>query len=172
VNNDEIREKLLQLIREFDTAMLVTVSQAGELRSRPMAIAELDVQGNLWFVTSAETAKVCEIDQHPTVNLTLQGTSKFVSLTGTASLTQDPERVRSLWREAWRVWFPEGPTQSDLLLLQVKPTLGEYWDNRGGRGLRFLWEAAKAYTSGERLDERLGENSHGKTRLREQPTHP
>jgi general stress protein 26 len=172
VNNDEIREKLLQLVREFDTAMLVTVSQAGELRSRPMAIAEIDAQGRLWFVTSAETAKVCEIDRRPTVNLTMQGTGKFVSLTGIASASQDPAKIRSLWKEAWRVWFPEGPDQSDLLLLQIQPTIGEYWDNRAGRGLRYLWEATRAYASGERIDEQLGDNSHGKTRLREQPTHP
>jgi general stress protein 26 len=172
VNNDEIREKLLELVREFDTAMLVTTSSKNEIRSRPMAVAEVDAQGNVWFVTSTETAKVCEIDQRPQVNVSLQGRASYVSLTGLASVTQDRARIRDLWKEDWRVWFPDGPDQSDLSLVKVQPTIGEFWDNRGTRGLRFLWEAAKAYVSGTEMEENPSEKGHGKTRLREQPTHP
>ena len=163
MNSEEVRKRIYELVREFDTAMLVTAHPGWGLHARPMAIADIDDQGGLWFITSAETPKVEEVENQPLVNLTMQGQSVYVSLTGVARILKDPEKIRSLWKEPWRVWFPEGPDQQDLVLLRVQPTGGEFWDNRGSRGLRYLWETTKAYAKGERIE--TEENSHGKASL-------
>lgn len=164
MNSEEVRQKIFELIGEFDTAMLVTAHPGWGLRARPMAIADTDDQGGLWFVTSSETPKVEEVEHQPMVNLTMQSQLVYVTITGVARIHKDPEKIRSLWKESWRVWFPEGPDQQDLVLLRVQPTGGEFWDNRGPRGLRYLWEATKAYAKGERV-EGTGDNAHGKASL-------
>ena len=42
-------EKLHDLLHDFDAAMLVTRTEGGQLRSRPMALAAVDPNGTLWF---------------------------------------------------------------------------------------------------------------------------
>lgn len=160
------REKLVDNIKSFDTAMLVTRSSTGGLRARPMAIADVQPAGGLWFVTSAATEKIHEIADRSEVNVSLQSSSVYVSVTGTARTVRNPTKIRELWKEAWRVWFPDGPDESDLVLINVEPTSAEFWDNRGTKGVRYLWEAAKAYVKGERVDDSdLPPAHHGKVEL-------
>jgi hypothetical protein len=46
----------------------------------------------------------------------------------------------------------------------VKPIDAEYWDNRGTNKLEYMFEAAKAYFSGEKPD--IGDaDKHAKTNL-------
>ena len=44
MNSEETRQKIFELVKEFDTAMLVTAHPGWGLRARPMAIAETDEQ--------------------------------------------------------------------------------------------------------------------------------
>jgi general stress protein 26 len=54
----EAKLKFQDLIQDFNTAMLVTRSSTGELRSRPMANAEVQPDGTLWFLTQSDSAKL------------------------------------------------------------------------------------------------------------------
>ena len=160
------REKLLEAVKTFDTAMLVTKGTTGGLHARPMAIADVQDNGTLWFVTSSRTPKVDEIADDSDVNVSLQAPMVYASLTGKARTVRSEAKVRELWKEGWRVWFPDGPEQKDLVLITVDPVVGEFWDNRGTKGVQFLWEAAKAYVKGEKMDDRGVEGEqHGKVRL-------
>ena len=42
--------KLQELLAEFDLAMLATRTAEGQLRARPMALAEIEPDGTLWFL--------------------------------------------------------------------------------------------------------------------------
>ena len=55
-----------------------------------------------------------------------------------------------MWKEAWQVWFPKGKTDPSITLLKFTATEGEYWDNAGMQGLKYVYSAAKAYVSGEK----------------------
>ncbi|MEZ4240923.1 MAG: pyridoxamine 5'-phosphate oxidase family protein [Myxococcota bacterium] len=155
------RAKLDELLEQFDTAMLVTRTPADLLRARPMSIAEV-TDGALWFVTSRESGKVDEIEARSVVDVTLQASNVFVSLTAVARVVEDQARIAQLWKEPWRVWFPDGPKTPGLVLIRVEPTQAEFWDNRGAKGLTFLWEAVKAYAKGERIDDGdLRDDQHG-----------
>ena len=163
---DGERDRLVDVLRSFDTAMLVTRSNEGGLRSRPMALAEIEDDGTTWFVTGADTTKTDEIAPHSAVNVAFQSSATFASLTGDAELVKDDAKARDLWREPWRVWFPGGPEEAELLLVRIRPHVGEYWDQRGTKGLRYVWEAAKAYAKGERLgDGDDAPRGHGKVDL-------
>lgn len=159
--------KLADAMAGFENAMLVTRTRDGELRSRPMALVEeASSPEELWFVTSIDSPKIAEIHADSHVNITMQSEMRWVSISGDAQVVRDRERIKSMWREGWRVWFPEGPEETDLVLVKVKPTHGEYWDQRGGKGVRFLIEAAVAYVTGAKKDETEHDPAqHGKVDL-------
>lgn len=148
ISDAEKREHLKKLLGGFDTAMLVTRSADGGMRSRPLAIAEKRDDEALYFATAAESPKVAEIETDPHVNVTLQDGRRYVSLSGVARLVRDRGLVERLWSEGWKVWFPQGREDPSLRILVVEPTEAAYWDNSGAHGLKYLFEAAKAYVTG------------------------
>lgn len=161
------RSRAVELMKRFDNAMLVTVIPSENvIRSRPMAVGAVDDDGTMWFVTNDRSPKIGEIAEASSVNVAFQSSEAYVSVSGLGTPVEDRAKVRQLWREPWRVWFPEGPDQQDLCLIRVDPWVAEFWDQRGTRGLRYAWKALKAYASGERIDDASEEGrSHGKVEL-------
>ncbi len=60
--NDNQLEKLYGLLKEFSTAMLITMGGPGSCHARPMAIAKVDENTGLWFFTARDSEKVSEIE--------------------------------------------------------------------------------------------------------------
>lgn len=145
-------EKLIDLVQDFDTAMLITKTDDGGLDARPMAIAEATDDGQLWFVTNRNSGKIAELMLDRDVAVTMQGSNKFVTLSGQCRVTDDRAKLEQLWKEAWKVWFPEGKNDPNITLLRVDPERGEYWDNSGFTGINYLLRAGKAYVQGERAE--------------------
>jgi general stress protein 26 len=154
------REHFYKIVKDFDSGMLVTRAADGHLRSRPMSLAEVEDGGDLYFVTSIGSPKVHEVDGDQHVNIALQGKTRYASVSGRARVVRDRARIDRLWSEAWKVWFPEGKDDPSLCLLQVRPEEGEYWDNSGTKGLRYLFEAAKAYVEGTTPETHEDQNAH------------
>jgi general stress protein 26 len=155
----------LSLLKRFHTAMLVTQTGEHGFHARPMAIARVEDDGQLWFITNADTAKVHEIALDSRIHLTAQdGDSAFLSLTGRASLSGDRGKIAELWREPFRVWFPKGMDDPEIELIAVRPEHGEYWDNTGTHRGTYLWKAARAYLTGTTPDATEGD-LHGQVRL-------
>ena len=122
--------KLATMIRGIKVAMLTTVGADGTLRSRPMAAQDAEFDGTLWFFTQAGSAKMSEIRQYPQVNASYASPEdhRYVSLSGRASVVQDPDKMRELWSPAHRAWFPQGLDDPELVLLRVDVDKAEYWD--------------------------------------------
>jgi general stress protein 26 len=141
----EKRAHLREVIADFDTAMLVTRSPDGELRGRPMALAQPgEGDATLYFPTSLDSPKVDEVRADPRVSVTMQDKRRFVSVSGQAEVTRERPLIDALWNDSWKIWFPDGKDDATLCLLAVTPTAAEYWDNRGAKGLGYLFESAKA----------------------------
>lgn len=157
--------KLRELLEEFDVAMLATRTGAGQLRARPMALAEVEPDGTLWFLTDRHSAKVDEIERDVQVLVTMQSKAKFISLSGTASPVEDRARVARLWKLEWQAWFPGGKDDPNLVLLRVAGDAGEYWDNSGTSGAKYLVEVGKALLTGSRPDVGGDAGVHGKVDL-------
>lgn len=142
-------DKLQELIGKFDVGMLITHDEGG-MAARPMNVAEHDEQsGELLFVTSMETGKVDEILAGADTAVVFQDSTRYVSLSGEAVISNDREKIKALFNKGWELWFPEGPEQEDIRLIRFTPVIGEYWDMSGARGARFVWQAGKALISGE-----------------------
>jgi general stress protein 26 len=134
--DEEPRVHLSELLAKFDTAMLVTRTADGRLRARPLSFAG-ELEGRLYFSTSADSPKVAELQSEPRVAITMQDGVRY-----------DRGLVERLWRESWRVWFPGGKSDPTLRILSVEPQAAEYWDQSGARGLKHLAEMVKAYATG------------------------
>jgi general stress protein 26 len=155
-------DRLRDLLRDFGVAMLVTRTPEGQLRSRPMALAEVEPNGTLWLLTDRHSEKVDEIARDPHINVTMQSNSKFVSVSGTVRVVEDRAKIAELWKEPWKVWFPGGKDDPSLVLLQVLGETAEYWDNSGFRGIKYLIKAGQAYLSGTRPAVEDDEKLHAK----------
>ncbi len=157
-------QRFEKLMEQFDHAMLVTRAADGSLHARPMAIADQRDGGRLSFATSGDSAKIGEILARPEVSVVMQGDGIYLSVSGRAYVVADTSRVRELWSASWKLWFPEGPEDPRLVLIDVEPDRAEYWDRSGTRQLEFLWKAGKALVQGETLDDDELEG-HEKLRL-------
>jgi len=157
--------KLQELLEEFGVAMLVTRTPHGELRGRPMALAEAETDGTLWFITGRHSAKVDELAKDNRVAVTMQSSTKFVSVSGKATAVEDRAHVARLWKVEYKVWFPGGQDDPEIVLLRLDGAAGEYWDNSGTSGLKYLIEAGKALLTGTRPDVDNDPKVHGKVAL-------
>ncbi len=150
-------QKFHDLLEKFGTAMLVTHTEDGGLRGRPMAIAGIGDDCRVWFFSLHESGKVHEIESAPKVAV-------YLSISGTAILSRDRSKVDELWKESYKTWFPKGKDDPDLVLIGVEPHEGEYWDQQGTNKLQYLFQSAKAYATGTRPNIEEGDQ-HAKVRL-------
>jgi general stress protein 26 len=143
-------QRFLDLVKKFDTAMLVTRTSEGESRARPMAIASVEDNGELWFVSRQADPKVAEIAADERVLVVMQGHASYLSVTGHAEAIKERKRVEALWSPTWRVWFKD-EHDPNLMLICVRPLEVEFWDQGGFEGVKYLLRAAAAFVTGRPL---------------------
>jgi general stress protein 26 len=159
-------EKFKEVLGKFDTAMLTTINGEGQMHSRPMAIAELEENGDLIFFTNQESAKIQEIEGNPAASATCQNSWKdSVVIRGTASLFRDAAKAKKLWRKTYQTWFPGGRDDPSLVMIRLRGEFAEYWDNSGAQGIKYLFKAAKAIATRSR-PEPDSVDEHGTVKLR------
>lgn len=153
------------LLRGYDTAVLITHGRETGFRARPMMIAHVDDNADLWFITSEDSAKIHEIESNTRVHVICQnGSSSCLSVSGRASLSRERIKIRDLWKPTFRVWFPQGEADPNIVLIHVMGEQGEFWDNSGTEGLTYMYEAVKAVITGTTPKIREGEQ-HGHVNL-------
>lgn len=132
--NREAIEKLRDLIKDIDIAMLTTVDEDGTLRSRPMGTQEAEFDGDLWFITSVEGGKVPEINKERQVNVSYAdpGSHRYVSVSGRANVIHDKAKVEEFWHPIYKAYFPEGKDDPKLRVIKVTVEKAEYWESPGG----------------------------------------
>ena len=159
--NDD-KNHLYELVNDFEVAMLVTQT-ANAMHARPMAIASLDGGMGVYLVTALNSIKVDEINASPHALLTFQSARKFASVRGELTVLHDRPLVERMRKETWKVWFPEGKSDPNIGLLKFTAHEGEYWDNGGMQGLKYVFNAALAYVAGETL--KTDDDQHTKVSL-------
>ena len=125
----EETRKVAELLKGKRIAMLTTTDVDGTFFSRPMALQEVEFDGDLWFFTDADS-------------------SEWVSLNGTATVVNDDAKKRDLWNKVVEAWFPDGPDAAHVVLLRIEAESAEYWDTPGGR-LASAFSFAKAKATGK-----------------------
>jgi general stress protein 26 len=142
-------EKIHQLLGYFDTAMLITHNEQGQPHARPMTLACVDANCDLWFFTGKDSVTAHEIAIDPKALVVCQDEhGRYLSLIGAAQLSSDPEKIHELWDESYSRWFSKGMDDPNLLLICVRTESAEYWDHVGAKGIKYVIEAARAYAHG------------------------
>lgn len=130
-NDSKSLEKIKTLIKKIDICMLTTVDEDGSLHSRPMSTnGKVEFDGDLWFFTYANTGKIEEIKETFQVNASFAdiGNQAYVSMSGTAELVRNKEKMKELWLPELKSWFPKGLEEPEIALLKISVKKAEYWD--------------------------------------------
>ena len=132
-NDDTARDtdRAWDLMKKIGFAMLVT-RDGDKLRARPMS-AHLDRENNaVYFLTDARRHKDDEIARDPNVNLSFAdaGDQKYVSVTGTAVVSNDRARIRQLFSTPARAWW-DSAEDPNIRVLKFTPDDAEFWDSPG-----------------------------------------
>ena len=155
--HEEQQKRIAELVNDIGTAMMVTHSKGSDqMHARPMRNAELaDDFDKLWFATRRDSGKVDEIRDDRDICLTYCNAngSSWVSLTGTARCTDEKDKRHMVYSHAWDNWF-DGPDDPNLLLIEVTPTRGEYWESNGK--IMTWTKMAAAAVTGHKFD--VGDN--------------
>jgi general stress protein 26 len=124
-------KKLYDLIKDVKVAMMTTIESDGSLHSRPMWSHTIDESGDIWFYTRKRDPKVAELAKDAQVNLAYSDPNgqTYVSVSGKAEIVTDQAKVKELWSEGLRTWFPKGQDDPEIGLIRVHPQGGEYWDS-------------------------------------------
>jgi general stress protein 26 len=83
------------------------------------------------------------------VNLSYANVDKdsYLSVTGTARVIEDMAKKKNLYGPLAKAWFPDGPEDPELELIEVTIDEAEYWDVKQSK-LRQIFTMAKAAATG------------------------
>ena len=114
-----------------------------------MATQDVEFDGDVWFIAERNSQKVRNITARPQVNVAYAGGSSWVSLSGTASVVDDPAKLAELWNMFTDAWMEGGPESPNNVLIKVDATSAEYWDTPGSKVTQVL-NLVKTKVTGER----------------------
>jgi general stress protein 26 len=124
--------KLSKIMRSIDICMMITRGSRGSFHARPMSNnGEVDFDGDAWFFSGRDTAKVRELARDPAVSLTYVGGTKqkpvWIALSGTASIIRDDDVKREMWVDGLERWFENGPEDPAVVLIKVNARRASWW---------------------------------------------
>jgi general stress protein 26 len=147
-------DRAWELMKKIGFAMLVT-HDGDRLRARPMSAYVEREENAIYFLTDARRHKDEEIARNPAINLSFAdaGSQKYVSVTGTASVSNDRAKIKELFSTPAKAWW-NSADDPNIRILKVTPDDAEFWDSPGAV-ISYVKLAAAAVT-GTRPD--LGDN--------------
>jgi general stress protein 26 len=164
MNDTAQHEVLWDLIKETRFCMLSHRHTDGTLHSHPLTTQnrQLEADGCLYFFVSRSSEVGQRLRQDGNVNLAYANPGKdtWVSVTGTARVLEDRARVRELFSPMAKAWFPGGPEDPDLELVEVRIDEAEYWNVKDNKLLQLL-KMGKAAATGTR-PKNMGEHEEVK----------
>ena len=159
---DDAVRTLGALIEDVKVAMLTTIAPDGTLVSRPLRTLQMDFEGDLWFITAADSGKVADLAADGHVNLAYADpdSNTYVSVSGHAQALQDRQRLDDLWSDHMKAYFPKGKDDPNIALLKVAVDSAEYWTGPGALTATVLEIASRftpidgpqAHASNERIE--------------------
>ena len=156
-------DELYKLIEGIETAMFTTRRPDGSLVSRPMSTQERVTGMDLWFVGDISSGKFDDLQFDPHVNLAYYNlkSREWVSVSGTAIVTQDRDTIAELYKPDWKAWFGDNGGEEDgsasdprIALIMVEAHRVEFMVSNKPKPV-VLFEIAKGIVTGKRPN--LGE---------------
>ena len=148
-DSEEVRH-VAELVDRAKISMFTTMTASGKHVSRPMAVQEVEFDGDLWFFGYDDSAKAQQIRTNPEVNVSFANDkqSEWTSLSGRAEIVYDRQQAEHLWAAPLKIWFPDGLDTEGLCLIKVHVDSAEYWESPLSK-VRQLIGAARAAVTGD-----------------------
>jgi general stress protein 26 len=142
-------EKIRALMEDIDVAMVTTVGhEHGRLESRPLSTQVAD-DGDALFLVRTDSAVAADVRADPRVNLGYTKSTAWLSVAGTASVTNDAELVARLWGKGAEAFMDGGPEDPGNAVLRVRGETAHLWGGGGVLELATTMLKAVAGRSGE-----------------------
>lgn len=154
LHNNEAIKKLKDLVDGIDIGMLSTFESNSDYpHTIPMSRQEVDDEGNIWFLFSAESDTHQHLLKNNKVSLAYAhvGNYQFLSINGVAEVSQDKHRIDKYWNSFNEAWFEKGKEDPNIRILKVIPNEAHYWDNKTNKLMTLLKVATSAVT-GQKSD--------------------
>lgn len=129
--HDDQHATVAEIMKDTRVAVLTYIARDGSLVSTPMGMQDFEQPGTIWFITERDTDKVHAIEADPRVNVSFSSKSGWVSLTGTAHVSEDRAKLEELWDASAGIFMSGGPEDASNVLLQVDGASAEYWESPG-----------------------------------------
>lgn len=132
--------KIKEMAEDIKVCMFCTELSSKPIPTRPMALQEVDNEGNLWFISSNESNKNFEIEEDNDVQLIFakNADNHFISVYGQATIYEDRATIEDKWSPMAKAWFDEGKDDPEVSIIRVTPTNAYYWDTKDGKMISML----------------------------------
>lgn len=123
LTTDQLLAAVRELIKATEYCFFITESTDGHPHARLMQPYDPDNDLTMYFGASPRSRKVRELHRQKKVSLAFynQQETAYVTLLGTATMTDDPTLCQRYWRANWNDLFPGGPEGSDYILIKFVP---------------------------------------------------
>jgi general stress protein 26 len=137
-------EQIWKMMEDIRFSMVTNRTLTG-MQSRPLT-AQIDTEFQKINFIVPITSEICSQLQENTelhlifIDLKAQN---YISVSATASILQDSGLAKRLWNSFAQAWFPKGPDDPDIRIIQASPAMIEYWAGESSK-LLAAWELGKS----------------------------
>ena len=159
MNKQAQMDTIQAMVKDIKYTMMTTRNGENHLHSCPMNTTETSIGAKeIWFIGHKPSETVDNIKQNPEVNLAYvtQDSEKYLSISGTAELVEDEEKLNELWSVMYNAYFEQGKDDPKVQLIKVVPHGAEYWAN--GNAITSAVKMAAAALTDNAVEKSLGEN--------------
>ena len=159
MSKQEQMDKIQAMVKDIKYTMMTTRTNEDHLHSCPMNTTETSIGAKeIWFIGHTPSETVENIKTNPEVNLAYvsQDDKNYLSITGTAELLEDKEKLNELWSVMYNAYFEKGKEDPSVQLIKVTPHGAEYWAN--GNAITSAFKMTAAAVTETAVEKSLGEN--------------
>ena len=127
----EASDRIWELAKQIDICMFVTWDGKYN-RARPLSARVHRDENAVYFLVNDDSTKNKQLSKYPKVTLTWSDSShyKYVTISGSAVVTNDRQKISELWEKADGAWW-KNAEDPEIRLITVTPEDGELWDSPG-----------------------------------------
>lgn len=129
--HDDHVDRVWELAKRIGIAMFVTWD-GKEQRARPLAATVEKDEGAIYFLIDVNGEKDDQLAEFPHVSVSFADHkhSKYVALSGKATVSNDRARIKDLWTPFAKAWW-DSPEDPAIRVIKMVPQDAELWDSPG-----------------------------------------